>query len=100
MILDQRSIEFILANDVERTRAEFDSAKAHIPWPDGTHRVENAGTAFRVAMAAYGTALCEFNDFMFAGTVPDRLKGPEQERTDTLRQNDPLAAVHLIYRNE
>jgi hypothetical protein len=96
MILNEQNIEFILANDVERARAAFDAAKEQfksvtaddpsgIPHPDGIHRLISEA-AFRAAIAAYGLALREFNEFLFAGTIPDRLKEPWRGPKDSSKQ--------------
>jgi hypothetical protein len=87
--LSPRNIEFILAEDLRRAREAFESARANfagvtsdipsgIPHPDGAARVKNAGDSFQATMNAYALALREFNAFVVHGTIPDRLKEPEQ----------------------
>jgi hypothetical protein len=83
-MLTRRDIEFILSGDLERARVAFESARENfrsimsdipsgIPQPDGTLRIELAGTAFRIAIDDYSVALREFNNFLIDGAVPERL---------------------------
>jgi hypothetical protein len=71
MILSRRSIEFILAADVERSKAAFNSAKAQARELIGNLALRNT---FQSAMDAYGFALNEFNAFITSGDVPLRLR--------------------------
>lgn len=91
-MLHRDEIGDILREEVQRARRVYEVAHAHfssvttdipshLPSPDGTDRIRNAGKAYRATMDAYSAALKEFNDFLTSGVVPERLKNsPEQKK--------------------
>lgn len=82
--MQSRDIEGILAEELRLAGVAFNTATANlreitsdipsrIPQPDGTARIQNAGSTYRDALNAYVAALRHFNAYIMNGTVPPHL---------------------------
>lgn len=81
----------ILRAEVTAARIAYESAHtafqasaadipSHLPFPDSTDRIINAGKVYRSRMDAYHRALREFNNFVLTGEAPGRLTAGMEKR--------------------
>jgi hypothetical protein len=79
------NVERALADDVEKARLNYEQARSllnglvadipsHLPHPDGSLQIKNAGRELESARDAYTKALREFSAFTVNGEIPERLK--------------------------
>jgi hypothetical protein len=84
-MFSEGEIEKILMAELEKTRKAYEIAfldfkvvgtefPSGLPQPNGSDRIRIAGAEYRCAMEAYSLALKEFNDFLTAWVVPERLR--------------------------